>query len=1228
MKSISIKDSIQPDVIFKWVLLGGLIFNTLLFAETYNPPERIRVVNPDIEGTIQRPLRYHPEHTDFVIHNGTELFNRPLYGGNTAFRIDASDVPEMSFYLPRHGGNIRFGIKTDKGAKWLNSAENIMARYRPGSMIYEITDPLLGDAVFELTVLGLYSSEGLIAKARLKGQCLQVELVIAFGGIGGRKGKRNGDIGCESEPVSQFFQLKPEYCKDNTITLKNNAFSVESKFADFLGVISQEARVSIADANHWNSFEQLLASTGKETNLPLTLTRTGLLPHTPVYFVLQRYNDQSPSLNADQLEALFYSCEKQRQQIAEHVKVETPDPFINAAVSALCVAADAIWDEQQGSVMHGAVAWRSKYLGWRGPYANDAFGRHDHSKRHLTYWAGQQNTKPVPPAILPADPAANLARNEPSLHSNGDMAGRHYDMNMVYMDALFRHILWTGDLDLARELWPVIERHMAWERRLFRRPFGPDQLPLYEAYAAIWASDDLQYHGGGVTHASAYNYYHNRMVARLAELLGKDGSSYKQEADLILKGMRQYLWLADRGWYGEWKDLLGLQAVHPNAALWTFYHTMDSEVPTPHEAWQMTRFVDTQIPQIPVTGPGVPEGQYFTMPTTTWMPYTWSTNNVVMAEVAHTALAYWQAGRPDKAYTLFKSCILDSMYMGTCPGNAGMTSFYDMARGEAQRDFGDAIGISSRAVVEGLFGIKPDVLKAELTIRPGFPEDWNYAGIQHPDVAFAYESGNNREQYVIKPAFSKRMSLHMILKAKRTGIDKLTINGNSVKWNPVKEAVGLPCIEFSSDVADEYKVQITWKEQEPEEPQSSNIITKAKPFEVNYTDAVLSQIYDPQNVFSEIEQKQDHFKGTVAGTFGHHTVFVGLEQGQMQWYQPIDFELRKPYEVVPSKQQNADSIQFQIENNTPSKIKETVSVDCNRQLKQVQVNIPPYGRSEQIILSIKDFALLPGSNKVGISVGKDRITEGVITNWNISADTGKIQWDTLNLDSVYNDKVTRIFQNEYLAPRSPYCSLAIPKQGIGSWCDFSRTFEVDDSGFRQKARENNNIFTLPQGVPFKTSGLPEAKNIVFTSRWDNYPHEASIRLEGKASHLYLLMAGSTNSMQSRFDNGQVMVTYKDGSSERLALENPATWWPINQNYFIDDYAFRRPEPVPPRVYLKNGQVHTFSLPDFKGKGGSVSGGAATVLDIPLDSQKELQSLTVRTLANEVIIGLMSATLVR
>ncbi len=339
--------------------------------------------------------------------------------------------------------------------------------------------------------------------------------------------------------------------------------------------------------------------------------------------------------------------------------------------------------------------------GLAGGLRRGCLGWHERTARHFEGFAQQQNTNPIPAVLPPPEESANLSRNETALHSNGDMTKSHYDMNLVGVDAFFRHLLWTGDLEFARRMWPTIERHLAWERRLFRREFGADKLPLYEAYCCIWASDDLAYNGGGATHSSAYNLYHNRMAARVAKLLGKDPTPYEREAELIAQGMREQLWLADRGWYAEWKDLLGLQLVHPNAAAWTFYHTVDSEVPSPLEAWQMTRFVDTQIARFPLRGPGVPDGNY-TMPTTSWMPYTWSLNNVVLAETMHTALAYWQANRPEGAFPLFKGAVLDSMYLGLCPGNVGMCTWFDATRRESQRDFGDGVGAMARTVMEGL----------------------------------------------------------------------------------------------------------------------------------------------------------------------------------------------------------------------------------------------------------------------------------------------------------------------------------------------------------------------------------------------------------------------------------------------------------------------------------------------------------------------------------------------
>ena len=147
--------------------------------------------------------------------------------------------------------------------------------------------------------------------------------------------------------------------------------------------------------------------------------------------------------------------------------------------------------------MHGCVAWRSTLAGWRGPYSLDALGRHDRAKLHFRRWLKKQNISPITtssPATGPADPRSYLAHKESLLHSQGDLSNNHYDMNMVFFDVLLRHLRWTGDLNFALEIWTAFERHLAWEQRLFRRTFTSrdgTQLPLYEAYAAIWASDNV-----------------------------------------------------------------------------------------------------------------------------------------------------------------------------------------------------------------------------------------------------------------------------------------------------------------------------------------------------------------------------------------------------------------------------------------------------------------------------------------------------------------------------------------------------------------------------------------------------------------------------------------------------------------------------------------------------------------------------------------------------------------
>jgi hypothetical protein len=282
--------------------------------------------------------------------------------------------------------------------------------------------------------------------------------------------------------------------------------------------------------------------------------------------------------------------------------------------------------------------------------------------------------------------------------------------------------------------------------------------------------------------------------------------------------------------------------------------------------------------------------------------------------------------------------------------------------------------------------------------------------------------------------------------------------------------------------------------------------------------------------------------------------------------------------------------------------------------------------SEEMVLPAD--GLLPGTQKFRVAwPGVAGPLEGVVVNWSLPANPST-KFDLVSLGAQFNDRLTQIFHNEYRAPRSTYCSLATPAQGIGSWCHPQEKFEVDDAGLRAVSSKASGRFVSPLGVPFATPGEGTDANATFVSQWTNYPPALEIPLTGRSAHAYLLMAGTAPPMQSRFDNGEVVVTYMDGSTARLALHNPTTWWPIDQDYFIDDYAFARPEPLPPRVNLKTGTLRVLDLAEFKGHGGVVPGGAATVLDLSLDPAKQLKSLTVRALANEVVIGLLAVTLAR
>src|SRR5690606_24315573 len=368
---------------------------------------------------------------------------------------------------------------------------------------------------------------------------------------------------------------------NNTYTIKKNTFELHylnrRKNDEYLyGTFSNTHRVQQGDANSLINDIKLIEA--KNSKNPIVYVPYKL-EAKPIYISISREKTNG-NVDEKQLANEWKNADEARLMIVNRIQLKTPDRFINTFGSTLALAADAIWESP--TFLHGAVAWRMRLNAWRGAYAADALGWHDRAKEHFSSYARSQVTSPAAAPVV-MDTALHLARHLEKMgtamfssgyisrNPNNNTVPHHYDMNLVFIDQLLSHFNYTGDTVYLRQMWPTLQRHLDWEKRNFDR----DNDGLYDAYCAIWASDGLQYSGGGVTHTTAYNYRANRMMGKLAGLIGQNPDPYIREADKIQKALKNRLWLKGKGYFAEFQDALGHQLVHERPGLWTIYHVAD-----------------------------------------------------------------------------------------------------------------------------------------------------------------------------------------------------------------------------------------------------------------------------------------------------------------------------------------------------------------------------------------------------------------------------------------------------------------------------------------------------------------------------------------------------------------------------------------------------------------------------------------------------------------------------
>ncbi len=219
--------------------------------------------------------------------------------------------------------------------------------------------------------------------------------------------------------------------------------------------------------------------------------------------------------------------------------------------------------------------------------------------------------------------------------------------------------------------------------------------------------------------------------------------------------------------------------------------------------------------------------------------------------------------------------------------------------------------------------------------------------------------------------------------------------------------------------------------------------------------------------------------------------------------------------------------------------------------------------------------------------------------------------DRLNAD------ITVIYKQQYLSPRPNTVSVRLGTDGYSPWTFWhwkSLPPEIKTDNVKSMLVASDRLVT-PQGVPFIWSAAE--KNIAFTSMWDNYPGKIDFPVNKQGDAIWFLVSGSTNVMQCQIANAVIRLHYADGQTDSLELVPPVNYWNLST---IDSHA-TAPGQGSRTDYT--AEIDRFCLPAKLPETVRLGENCrAMLLNLKMRKGVMLKSVTLETLSQEVVVGLM------
>ena len=745
----------QPACSFLLVLLAGCLM-----------PGPLAAASAAEDGLI-----YHPDGDAIAIVNGTRWHNRPLYGHERFSYLWTGEMPG----LRGEAGVFNVGFERAGVRLPLHQFSQRVMRYRPGWIAWELSDGRFPGLSLHLEATTLADANGMTA--RISG-----------------KGLAAGD-----RALWICFTPQVEKKTAYRLALETQAYTLEPQPAGKLGRVL--GRFAPASPTWETIFFRDLDDPRKAVKAqPGPLSGSGVVASVPladgqpqVMAVIADENDPSgyarlvlrrtpldPAQVSDPIQAYEQAMARCRD-FARRLVIATPDPYLNAGAPMAVAASAGIFVNP--TFVHGGSHWRQQQPGWRTMGGAIAFGWPDQIQRAVAFWGNLQ--------VKVDDGQHDQAEYSP----NGcQQAGKsrffgkgfidyqqppHYEFQTQFFDEAVRAWRASADPTLERTLRPMLELHL--ER--CRACYDPDGDGIYESYNNTWPNDSIWFNGGGTPEQSGYVYYGHLAAADMARRAGDRAAAERHAAMAakIRKAVDDLLWMPDRGHYASYVEPWGLKRQMPDAWVYAQHVPIEAGLATPEQAWKAMFSTEASMERFLL-----PYGGEMRQ-TSNFVPGQWSIRELYHGDNFGMALGYFLAGQGDAGWSLLRGTMLESMY-GDGVGKSG----YSNERGTFKSvnrispgglshpncavDFADIVSAYCRALVEGLFGYRPDYPNGVVRMEPSFPAAWDRASITTPDFSLDVKDGTYRVE-LTRPA---KIRFGIPIRARRvTGV---TVDGKPIPF--------------------------------------------------------------------------------------------------------------------------------------------------------------------------------------------------------------------------------------------------------------------------------------------------------------------------------------------------------------------------------------------------------------------------------------------------------------